>query len=173
MNFDDLYPGRFLKAGSLPGGVQTLTVANVFREAIETDTKVIVTFHETPLQLVLPKVNGVAIKAMFGSNVRNWINRRITFYATTAIMPYPKRPGEPCVRIWGSPDLTAPVSCEWQPPKRKAIIQVLRPSGALSAALEQILQRTPEQIPELRPWIDQLGLSADEMGLVESAIQAR
>ena len=48
-------------------------------------------FEETAMQLVLAKVNAVAIKSMFGNDVRDWLRKRLTLYATTEIMPFPKR----------------------------------------------------------------------------------
>jgi hypothetical protein len=89
MNFDELYPGRFLKAGLIPNGKATYTIASVAREQIEgengVEDKVLMTFSETAMQLVLPKVNAVAIRAMFGSDVQAWIGKRVTLYATTDV----------------------------------------------------------------------------------------
>src|SRR5210317_1260950 len=106
MNFDDLYPSRFLKAGNIPNGKANYTIKAVAREPLETDQgteeKVIMTFEETAMQLVLAKVNAVCIRAMFGSDVQAWIGKRVTLYTTTAIMPFPRRRDEPCIRVFGS-----------------------------------------------------------------------
>ena len=143
-SFDNLYPGRFLKAGMFNGQPVTYTIKNIQHDALEGDEgieqKVVLSFEETPFEHVLPKVNAVALKAMFGAQVQEWIGRRVTFYGTTAIMPFPKKKDEPCIRVFGSPDIGSDVRCEWKPPRRKAVVQVLRPvqSSVLIAALAAI-----------------------------------
>jgi hypothetical protein len=71
--FDDLYAGRFFKASQMQGRNVTLTIADVWTEELEgekgADRKAILAFRETDRQLVLPKINGVCIRAMFGANV--------------------------------------------------------------------------------------------------------
>jgi hypothetical protein len=98
---------------------------------------VVLSFQETPFEHKLPKVNAVAVKAMFGKQVQEWVGKRITFYGTTAIMPYKD---EPCIRVFGSPDIKADVRCEWTPPRRKPVVQILKPvhSPVLIAALAAI-----------------------------------
>ena len=144
LNFDELYPGRFLKAGMFNGQPVTFTIQSVQHERIEGDKgeeqKVVLTFKETPFEHVLPKINAVAIKAMFGAQVQEWIGKRVTFYGTTAIMPFPKKKDEPCIRVYGSPEIKSDVRCEWTPPRRKAVVQILKPtqSPVLTAALAAI-----------------------------------
>lgn len=69
-NFDQLYPGRFLKAGILDGKRITLTIESVQHERLEGDKglelKVIMAFVGKEMQLVLCKTNAMCIKAMFG-----------------------------------------------------------------------------------------------------------
>jgi hypothetical protein len=122
----------------------TYTIKSIQHDEIEgekgTEQKVVLTFQETPFEHVLPKINAVAIKAMFGAQVQEWIGKRVTFYGTTAIMPFPKKKDEPCIRVFGSPDIKADVRCEWTPPRRKAVVQTLKPvqSPVLIAALAAI-----------------------------------
>jgi hypothetical protein len=131
LDFSDLYPGRFIKAGNLHGKPVTFTIKSIEREDLQgekgLEPKIILRFEETPLALVLPKINAVCVKAMFGPHVQEWIGRRITLYGTTKIMPLPTKKDQPCIRIWGSPDISEPVRCEWSPPRRKPIVQVLQP----------------------------------------------
>lgn len=137
-HFDDLYPGRFVKAGNLNGKRPTVTIARVYHEMLAGDKgeeqRVVMAFSETPRQLVLCKLNGTAIRAMFGSNVQNWIGKRIVLYATNKIMPMPpKRKGdtpEECIRIFGSPDIEADLAIEFTPPRRKAIPMTLKATGS-------------------------------------------
>jgi hypothetical protein len=166
MNFDDLYPSRFLKAGNLPNGKANYTIKAVAREQLEVENgieeKVVMTFEETAMQLVLAKVNAVCIRAMFGSDVQQWIGKRVTFYATTEIMPFPRRRNEPCIRVFGSPDIQEEVVCEWTPPKRRKLVQKLQPTGYYSVALRRIKQATPDQLEAVRGRIDEL-LKAEKL----------
>ncbi len=166
MNFDDLYPSRFLKAGNLPNGKANYTIKSVAREPLEVENgieeKVVMTFEETAMQLVLAKVNAVCIRAMFGSDVQQWIGKRVTLYATTEIMPFPRRRNEPCIRVFGSPDIQEEVICEWTPPKRRKLVQKLQPTGYYSVALRRIKQATPDQLEAVRGRIDEL-LKAEEL----------
>jgi hypothetical protein len=122
----------------------TYTIKSIQHDDIEgekgTEQKVVLTFQETPFEHVLPKINAVAIKAMFGPQVQEWIGKRVTLYGTTAIMPFPKKKDEPCIRVFGSPDIRADVRCEWTPPRRKVVVQILKPvqSAVLIAALAAI-----------------------------------
>jgi hypothetical protein len=143
-SFDQLFPGRFLKAGLLNGQPATFTIKGVTREELEgekgPEEKVVMTFEETPLALVLAKVNAVCVKAMFGPQIADWIGKRVTLYGTTAIMPLPTRKDEPCLRVYGSPDITEEVKCEWTPPRRRKLTQILKPvlSPTLQAALAKV-----------------------------------
>lgn len=132
-SFDELYPGRFLKAGMFHGQPVTYTIKAIARDELTNDAnepeeKIVLSFEEVPLQHVLPKINAVCLKAMFGPSVPAWIGKRVTLYATNAIMPYPKRKEEPCIRVFGSPEIASEIRCEWRPPRRKnAVIQTLKP----------------------------------------------
>jgi hypothetical protein len=164
MNYDELYPGRFLKAGLIPGGICTYTIKSIYRDDIEQNSKksVIMTFGEIDYQYVLPKINAATIAHIFGKNTKDWIGKQITLYTTNKIMPFPSRPQEAVIRIYGFPILTAPVKFAWQPsspagkPKRREITQTLAPTGALTTAIQEIRSRPPEHFPPLHPWIAQL-----------------
>lgn len=103
VDYDQLYPGRFIKAGELLGKKVTLTIADVDLENLVGDdgqekAKAIVSFRETPKKLVTCKTNGLCLKEMFGKTLTNWIGKRVTLFPDTWN-------GEPCIRIWGSPDI--------------------------------------------------------------------
>ena len=134
----DLYPGRFLKAGNLMHkGRQffTLTIAHVAVEELEgdkgTERKAVLSFRESPLQHVMPKINAVCIAAMLGPDVRAWVGRKISLYATDQLMPMPTAKGDDrfCVRVYGSPEITAPIAVEYRPPRRRAIRMTMQPTG--------------------------------------------
>jgi hypothetical protein len=122
-NFDELYPGRFLKAGLLKGMKPTLTISNIELEELEDDkqkkkAKGIVSFKERPLQLVLNKTNGLCLKAMFGKELSNWYGKRIVLFAG-------EWNGEECIRVWGSPDIAKDMTIQVELPRRKPFPMVM------------------------------------------------
>lgn len=107
--YSELYPGRFLKSDLLKGKKATLTIKNVDIEELIGETgkpaaKVIVSFSERPLELVLPKTNGECLRRMFGNNPHQWIGKRVTLFPSTTKFG---RETVDCIRVWGSPDIDA------------------------------------------------------------------
>lgn len=117
VDFDELYPGRFLKAADLKGKKVTLTITDVDLEELVGDdnkpkAKCIIAFAGTQRQLVTCKTNGICIKAMFGRHVPEWRGKRITIFEDTWN-------GEPCIRIWGSPDIAEDIDVDIALPRRR------------------------------------------------------
>lgn len=135
VDFDQLYPGRFLKAGELLGKKVTLTMTSIDIEELEGEggkkIKATLTFRETEKQLVMCKTNGICIKAMFGKVLAAWVGKRITIFPDTWN-------DEPCIRIWGSPDIAHELEVEIALPRRrpfrKTMHKVERRSGAAHAS---------------------------------------
>jgi hypothetical protein len=121
-SYDELYPGRFIKAADLKGKKVTLTLADVELEDLEGDdgkkTKCIISFERTPKKLVACKTNGLCIKEMFGKDIANWIGKRITLFEDIWN-------GEPCLRIWGSPDIAEPIEFTVTLPRRRPFKKTL------------------------------------------------
>ena len=162
MNIDQLYPGRFIKAGTLGGKHVTVTIDRVFHEMlgqrknaagkviVQGERKVIMTFAGKEMGLVLAKINAASIAAMFGNDASAWTGKRIVLYATNKIMPFPRargdnRPPDECIRIYGSPDIERAVRFEF----RKAI-------GSIWIELKPTGQRQPTQ-PQQEPQPQQDG----------------
>lgn len=164
MNFDDLYPTRFMKAGNLPEVKTFYTIKDIAREQLQLEggpeDKVVMSFEETAMQLVLAKVNAVAIKSMFGNDVRDWLGKRLTLYATTEIMPFPKRRDEPCIRVFGSPDIEKEVVCEWTPPKRRKLVQKLQPTAFYYKCQKRIKDMPKDQLDGLSGKIGEFVVSS-------------
>ena len=116
VDFDQLYPGRFLKAGELLGKKVTLTITSVDVEELEGEggkkIKATLAFKETEKQMVMCKTNGLSIKAMFGKTLAGWVGKRVTIFPDTWN-------GEPCIRVWGSPDLEGDLEVEVALPRRR------------------------------------------------------
>jgi hypothetical protein len=121
--FDQLYAGRFLKAGELLGKKPSLTIADVDLEELQGDdgtkkSKAIISFKETEKKLVACKTNGVCVREMFGKELSNWIGKRITLMEDTWN-------GEPCIRLWGSPDITAEIEVTVTLPRRRPFKRIM------------------------------------------------
>jgi hypothetical protein len=102
VDWDQLYPGRFIKTGDLLGKNVTLRIASIDLDELEGETgkkiKGVISFEKTEKQLALNKTNGICLKEMFGRKVQDWVGKRIT------LMPALWN-GEECIRIYGSPDI--------------------------------------------------------------------
>lgn len=136
-DFDQLYPGRFMKAGNFLGKKWTFTIAAAHSEDLEGEDgsvkpKAIVTFDQRadwvgPLALVACKTNGLCFKAMFGATLANWIGKRVVLHPD-------QWNGKPCIRVWGSPDITEPVGVEIKLPKRRPFVKTMVPTGKTKAS---------------------------------------
>lgn len=128
IDYDDLYPGRFLKAGQFHGKKVTLTIADVETEKLATEkgeqVKGLISFKATEMQLVLNRTNGVCLKAMFGRAVADWVGKRVVLFPDTFRDPKTGEMG-PCIRIWGSPDIERDLTVTIQLPQRKPSTMVM------------------------------------------------
>ena len=121
--FDNLYPGRFLKASELMGKKVTLTISDIDLEELQDDTgamkaKAIISFKESEKKLVACKTNGFCIKEMFGKELANWIGKRITIFEDVWN-------GGPCIRLWGSPEIAEDLEVTITLPRRRPFKKML------------------------------------------------
>lgn len=127
-NFDQLYPGRFLKAGTLDGRKVTLTIADIKHERLEgekgQELKAIFSFVGKEMQLVCCKTNALCLKAMFGPILANWKGKRVTLFEGKVEVAGPMK-GQPCIRVWGSPDIQEDAAIQIKLPKRKPFEMVM------------------------------------------------
>lgn len=116
VDWDDLYPGRFLKAADFKGKQVTLKISEVRIEELVGDKgpqiKGVMSFDRTEKQLALNKTNGICLKEMFGKKVQEWVGKQIT------LMPALWN-GEDCIRIYGSPDIEADKEITVQLPRKR------------------------------------------------------
>lgn len=130
VDWDELYPGRFIKAGELHGKKVTLTITSVDLDELEGEqgkkVKGIISFKETPKQLPLNKTNGICLKAMFGRKLSDWENKRITIFTD-------KWNGEDAVRMWGSPDIAQNAEVVIQLPRKKPTKMTMHKMGPAAA----------------------------------------
>lgn len=104
VDWDELYPGRFLKAVDFKGKQVTLKISEIRIEELVGDKgpqiKGVVSFDKTEKQLALNKTNGICLKEMFGKKVQEWVGKRVTLFPSVWN-------GEDCIRVYGSPDIEA------------------------------------------------------------------
>lgn len=110
LDWDQLYPGRFLKAGELLGRKVTLTIQSVDLDELEGEKgkklQGVVSFTETPRQIPLNKTNGICLREMFGRKLPEWVGKKVTLFEDVCRNPATGENG-PCIRVWGSPSLAA------------------------------------------------------------------
>lgn len=119
MDFDGLFPNRFLKAGEFQKKDVTLTISAVKIEELEgtkgKENKAIVSFAHTAKQLVLNKTNGLSIKAMFGRETNDWIGKKVTFFPAEIKF----EDSDLAIRVRGSPDIPGPITFELKLARKK------------------------------------------------------
>lgn len=148
LDWDELYPGRFLKAGQLGDKRPTLTIKSVDVERLQDDkgqdkVKGVITFAELPYALAMNKTNGLVLKAMFGRVLSGWVGKRVTLYR--GIVESGSKKGEPAVRIWGSPELTEDRAVTVQLPRKKPFQIVAHAVQARDAQRRPDVERHPTE----------------------------
>ena len=151
VDFDELYPGRFIKAGDFKGEKVTLRISKVKIEELVGDkgpqVKGVVSFEKTEKPWCLNKTNGLCLREMFGRMVQDWVGHRVTLFAATW-------DGEPAIRVWGSPELPADREVAIQLPRKRPFKMTMHrvlPKGATAAPPVQQQQRPAEQVEEGLP----------------------
>jgi hypothetical protein len=147
LDFDQLFPNRFLKAGEFAGKDVTLTIASVKVEVLVGDkgeeSKGIVGFKETTKQLVLNKTNGLCIKGMFGRDTGNWLGKRVTLYPAKIDFG----DSEIAIRVRGSPDIAADTDVEVKLARKKPRTVKMYKTGQKQQAKPAPKQAQPPKPP--------------------------
>jgi hypothetical protein len=142
IDFDELYPGRFMKAGELQGRKPTLKITSVKIDELEGDKgkkiKGVITFERAdpnaPKDLALNKTNGVCLREMFGRQVQAWVGKRVTLFAVTIESGTFK--GKEAIRIYGSPDIEKETEVTITLPRKRPVKMTMHktlPKGAPAA----------------------------------------
>lgn len=131
MDFEALFPGRFIKAAEFKGREVTLTISALDLVDLPQDTgpekaRGVISFRESKKQWVLNRTNAVCLKEMFGRETDAWLGKRVTLYPAQASFG---RERVLAVRVKGSPDIAAPVDAEIKLPRRKPVQMRLVPTG--------------------------------------------
>jgi hypothetical protein len=149
VDWDQLYPGRFLKSGELLGKKVTVKIADIALEDMETDDgrmKVhgIIFLANTDKQLALNKTNGLCLKAMFGRKLADWTGKRITLQADKTKFG---KDTVDCIRIHGSPDIERDMQVTINLPRKKpfqmTMVRTVREAPAAQPAEQPPPQNDP------------------------------
>jgi len=159
-----LYPGRFFKAGELADGERRiLTIADVELHELEGNkglqVKGVVSFEGERQQLPLNKTNGICLREMFGRVPYKWVGHRFAIYASAT----GGFDGEPCIRIWGSPELTADLVVTIELPRKKPFKMTMHAMGD-ERSLREAGQRAARKLEPVRePEPEPLGERCQEV----------
>lgn len=164
LDFDQLYPGKFMKAGEFQGRDLTLIISDVKLEELgdgkEAETKVVVSFANTKKKLVMNKTNATCLKLMFGRNTDDWLKKKVTFYPAPIRDPFT---GEDtiAIRVRGSPEIPQTMECQ-ATLGRKAVKFKLYKTGQPQPNGKKPVQAVPPPPPE-PPLQDEPGMDADPL----------
>ena len=122
VDWDELYPGRFLKAGQLGERKITLTIAEVVVDKLIGDDgkpkkKGVISFQGTEAQWALNRTNGICLLEMFGRKPQEWVGHKVTLYQGK--VESGSQRGEPAIRVWGSPELERDRDVEIALPRKR------------------------------------------------------
>lgn len=152
-SWDEMFPGRFLKAGLFKGKPVTLEIKDVTLEELPSDkgpdqTRGVLSFRQTPMQLAINKTNGLCLRKMFGNKPLEWVGKRVTF------VPEQDKFGKETVdaiRIQGSPDMTSAIDVEIRMPKKKPKMRRLVVTGKGAQKNEPPPESEPSDAGEPEP----------------------
>jgi hypothetical protein len=84
MNFDDLFPSKWLRASDLGDDPVTVQIKDVDVEKMaDGQTKPVVYFKGSDKPLILNVTNGRVLSELYGRSTDNWIGKSIKLVATT------------------------------------------------------------------------------------------
>jgi hypothetical protein len=144
MDYDQLFPGRFLKSGELNGKDVTLTIDSIKLEEMEDQKgkrmKPIIAFRERKKEWVLNRTNAECLKAMWGRDTNDWLGKRVTLWPAPYTDMMTGEEGT-ALRVRGSPDIGEDMSFELRLPRKKPANMKLRKTPTKVAA-------KPAPVPE-------------------------
>jgi hypothetical protein len=189
-SYEELHPGRFLKAGHLLGEPRTLTIASFEAEVMgikkgQADIKGIIGFREIRLQYASQKTNHVLLQALFGSSPEALIGKRVTLCPAKDTFG---RDVVDAVRVAGSPDMDREkidVTVKYaEKCGRKPSIHTLtktkmgneqateKPPGNITEALATIASWAGDLGP-LKTGLQEKSWTKEERGLIKAALEGK
>ena len=136
MDYEKLFPGKFLKSADFGGRDVTLTIIEIHAEDIDDKPKAIMSFEGTKKLMVLNRTNAEALKLMFGRETEKWVGKRITFFPATIKDPFSDEMIT-AIRVRGSPDITKNASATIQRGRKQLKVSVIPTGKQQQATLPQ------------------------------------
>jgi len=133
LSFDQLFPGRFIKAGEMHGKPVTLTLKSIYLDDLEkedgtTKAQAVATFVEIKREWAVNRTNASALRAMWGDDTDAWLGKRVTLF------PEPDTTGMSesgvCLRVKGSPDIAKTITATIKLPRRRPMQRKLEKTSA-------------------------------------------
>jgi hypothetical protein len=83
LNFNQLFPSKYVSAADLTYGPKVLRIAGISQKQMgDGEIKPVVAFHDGK-PMVLNRTNGEMLRNLYGSDLSGWIDQPIELYATT------------------------------------------------------------------------------------------
>jgi hypothetical protein len=157
LDYDLLFPGRFIKAAEFKGKDVLVTISSIDLEDLPQDkggerVKGIISFAGKKKKLVLNRTNGECFKAMFGRDTGEWVGKRVVLYPAVWN-------GDPCIRVRGSPDIAEDKTFELKLPKKRpqkvTMFNTATKNGGAARTYQQPVQEEePVEPPDSAPETD-------------------
>lgn len=133
-DWDELYPGRFIKPGELKGKKVLVTCDGTIVQVLQGKDGLkwtaIMSVVGTEKQLTLNKTNGICLRAMFGKSLAGWKGKRFWIFKS-------KWGSDDCIRVWGSPDISKEMRVKVELPRKKPFVMVMHTTAdATNAAAD-------------------------------------
>jgi hypothetical protein len=130
LNWDNLNPGEYIKAGEFDGKPFTMRIASIDRgDFIKDDgtpeKRGVVSFTETDRKWVLNATNIQLLRAIWPT-IEGAIGQKVTLMAENVQFGRDTVEG---IRVKGAPHLTAPIQAEVRLPRKKPSKRTLVPTG--------------------------------------------
>lgn len=152
LTFDQLFPGRFIKAGEMHGKDVTLTIKSVYVDNIEGEDgrekpQAIITFSEIAREWALNRTNASCLRAMWGDDTDHWIGKRVTLYPENDSSGMSE--SGVCLRVKGSPDLDKTIEATIKLPRRRPVTRkLLKTKAGGSGAFDAEAGEAGDIIPD-------------------------
>ncbi len=167
MDYEKLFPGRFIKAADLDDRDVHLKIRAVRSEEIDGKAKAILGFQGTKKEMVMNRTNAESIKLMFGRETDKWIGEEITIFPATIADPF-NGGTTSAIRVKGSRNLTKPATATVQRGKKTIKVTVI-PTGKPGAKAARKPPLKAEIVPAAPPHDEETGEVFDgppsDMGL--------
>lgn len=152
MNWEAMFPGKYIKSAEFAGKDITLTIKSVVLEELPDDNggtkkRGVIYFNETPRALVINRTNATAIKSMFGPETNSWAGHKVTLWASPFTDPFT---GEAitAVRVRGSPELDATKEFQAKIGRKQVKFKLVKTNGKVATKSKIPVSADDVQLPE-------------------------